>query len=179
MSIEIIYTKSSLSEITWVWMLSPFHKKWPIHRLQSSVIPPLHHRNYYVFFADKQPIGYISWAFFSKEVEIKYLENPHSLQISDWVSGDRLWFPDFIALEGHTLKIISILRHEIFPDRVARSLRVTEGSSKGKILSWHGVNMLGKTQQTIPDIDFSLSKSLIKKEDVTAASLSADQRCPG
>lgn len=68
----------------------------------------------------------------NEEAEHRYLnEAAIFLPEEDWCCGDRLWFRDFIAPFGHARDMFRLLRDEIFPHHMARSLW-HRGEEKGR-----------------------------------------------
>jgi cytolysin-activating lysine-acyltransferase len=60
------------------------------------------------------------------------------LNPSEWVGGNKLWFPEFIAPFGHARLIIEDLRTHVFPNHQAKGLKVNpDGTLKG-IMRYRG-----------------------------------------
>jgi cytolysin-activating lysine-acyltransferase len=132
-----------LGEITSILLASDLHRKYQINDIGAVFLPPIH-LNQFRIYKNKagDPIGMVTWAFFSKEIEKKYLSKKYFLKPEDWQSGDYLWFIDFAAPFGHTKKILKDLTTNIFPDRHARSVRMMPDGKVKTTYDWYGVNYL-------------------------------------
>lgn len=90
-----------LGEITWLLSQSPLHRTLAIRDLEWLVMPPLLHRQFYVFRDGEAPVGVALWARCSAEVEAKLeggIASPEfRLSPVDWISGDALWLVDLVA----------------------------------------------------------------------------------
>lgn len=57
---------------------------------------------------------------------------------TDWDSGDRMWFCDWIAPFGHTAAMNALMRQEVFADHCVRAL-YHRGEQRGKrVVMFHG-----------------------------------------
>lgn len=158
---------SVLGEIALLMTQSDLHREWPIASLMQWVIPALLNNQYRLYRIDDKPVGYVSWAWLSAEVETTYVRNPRSLQPKDWQSGDRGWILDFVAPFGNGLRIGHDLKHNIFANDVGRFLRVKEGSDTMNITYIHGVKAIQKAQdwQNNPTVDLGAGTVEPEKED--------------
>lgn len=102
-------------------------------------------------------MGFVSWAYLSAEIESRYVKDPSSLDPSEWNSGDRLWFLDWVAPNGGTKAMTKDLRENIFPDDVGRFLRWKENSETMNIFYVHGTNAveLARDYEKNPAVVFS------------------------
>lgn len=141
---------------------SDLHASWGVGMASGYVLPALLAKQY-VIMKDHSgtPLGYVSWAYLDLVAEVKYLENPHSLSIKDWRSGDRLWFIDYVSPIDPKItdEIFQHLTHNLFANSVARSLRLKPGDSQAKIKSYGG------SQITIKERRLILSKYLAELKD--------------
>src|SRR6185369_8918560 len=88
-------TKSEvLGDIVFLMMHSELHRKWPIAVLERNVMPALQHNQYRLYKKNDRPIGYVSMALLSDEVERRYLLGGYHLQPQDWASGKNIWMID-------------------------------------------------------------------------------------
>lgn len=135
-----------LGEITWLMAQSEMHKEWPIASIMQWVVPALLNNQYRLYRQGDKPIGYVSWGWFSEEVEKGYALDPTSLQPMNWKSGDRLWLLDWIAPVGGTSEIARDLKNNIFPNEVGRALRWKTTSDTMNIFYLHGKNAVEKSR---------------------------------
>jgi cytolysin-activating lysine-acyltransferase len=140
-----------LGEMVWLYSMSELHRTWPIGSIHQWLLPALMHKQYRIYHKGKKPVGLVTWARMSAEVETAYVRNTRSLQPKDWASGDRLLGLDLVAPFGDDNIMIHDLRHEVFPDEVGRFLRVRKGDDTLRIMYVHGVNAIAKAR----DRDFN------------------------
>lgn len=135
-----------LGEMVWLYSLSDLHKNWSIASIHQWLLPAILHKQFRIYHENGKPIGLVTWAWMSKEVEEAYVMNTKSLQPKDWKSGDRLWGIDWIAPHGHTKQMSRDIKHNLFPNEVARFLRAKKASDTLKIFYLHGTNARKKSQ---------------------------------
>ena len=135
------FTKAHLlGEVAWLMAHSELHHKWPVGALQQWVATPLLRGQFRLYHqANGQPVGYVSWAFFNEDAELRYQKDSQAVQPADWNSGDRLWVIDFVAPFGHGKKIVNDLATNIFPSRTGKALRI------GKNGRMRVIEMTGKS----------------------------------
>lgn len=116
--------------------------------MQRWLLPPLQHNQYALYHreSDQKPIGLVTWAWLSEDVEKAYVKNPNNLSPYDWQSGDRGWVIDFIAPFGDAKTIIRDLRNDTFANDIGRFLRVKKGSDTLRIMYAHGRGALDKAR---------------------------------
>ncbi len=131
-----------LGEMVWLYSMSEMHKGWPIHSIHQWLMPAVFHSQFRVYHRGVKPVGLVTWAWMSQEVEEAYVRNVRSLQPKDWKSGDRGWILDYIAPFGDAFRIGEDLKNSVFANDMGRYLRVKEGSDTMKISYLHGVNRL-------------------------------------
>lgn len=149
-----------LGEMTWLYSMSELHRTWPIGSIHQWILPALMHKQYRIYHKGKKPVGLITWARMSKEVETAYVRNTRSLQPKDWNSGDRLWGLDLIAPFGDGKRIIQDLRINVFADEVGRFLRVRKGDDTMRIMYVHGAKAVKKARdrEQHPTVDLGAVK---------------------
>lgn len=76
------------------------------------------HNQIRFFFNDLgAPVGYVTWAYLSEDVEKKFLQQGVCLlHPSEWNEGERLWILDLCSPEGHTADIVRHLKTCLFRD---------------------------------------------------------------
>ncbi|OOY18671.1 hypothetical protein BMI86_19995 [Thioclava sp. DLFJ5-1] len=153
-----------LGEMTWLYSMSELHRTWPVGSIHQWLLPALLHNQFKIFRRDGRPVGLLTWARMSKDVETAYVRNTRSLQPKDWVSGDRLWLLDLIAPFGDGKRIIQHIRHEIFARDVARFLRVRKGDRTIRIVYGHGVDALAAARDRSLSPTVELSGDVVLKK---------------
>lgn len=93
-----------------------------------------------VFFhaSSYEPVGYVTWAWLTPEVEQRWLGDPSViLHYSEWNEGERLWIMDFVAPFGHAGDIARHLRRHGFAGHtLARSVRRDVDGNVARISTW-------------------------------------------
>ncbi len=90
---------------------SPLHAKYGPARLRRNFEVPEKLGNMLTFRTPPGPLaGVLTWAVMSEEVEARWLLGS-PLEPSDWNSGDRLWFIQFVAPYGGVHRMIRQVRH--------------------------------------------------------------------
>ncbi|MEL6954389.1 MAG: toxin-activating lysine-acyltransferase [Pseudomonadota bacterium] len=133
-------------QMVWLYSMSSLHRNWAMSSLHRWVLPPLRHKQYRLYHRGMQPVGLVTWAHMSDDVELAYVRNTQSLTPNDWVSGKRSWIIDFIAPFGDALKIGHDLRTNVFPNDVGRILQARPGSDTMTIAYIHGANAREKAR---------------------------------
>jgi hemolysin-activating ACP:hemolysin acyltransferase len=105
-------TKNDLEKILSILSTSPIHKKYTIEDINRLVIPPLKLNQYIIYEEDGSPKFYLSWAFFSPEVNQKYVTENYRLQEDDWNSGDICWLINVVSSNNNTIKYLLKLDSE-------------------------------------------------------------------
>lgn len=96
------------------------------------------------FFYDTlgSPVGYVTWAYLTPDVERRFLDDPgFLLHFSEWNEGDRLWMIDFVAPDGMVREIVDyIRRHLFFEFSEVRYVRRNKDGSVRKQCVWPRAN---------------------------------------
>lgn len=125
-----------------IWLRSNHHRNAPLYRFAERAIPIIHSRQFALFIKDKQPMAYISWAYFDKECEESYLTSDDVLNIEkNWHSGERGWFIDWFSPDSSTVEINSILRKYLFPNSIFSYLYRKSPKNNPKRCFFRGYNV--------------------------------------
>lgn len=153
-----------LGDMVWLYSMSELHRTWPIHSIQQWLLPALKHKQYRIYHKGRKPVGLVTWAKMSADVETAYVLNTRSLTPDGWTSGDRNWIVDFIAPFGDALRIGHDLRTHVFPNDVGRILQFKKDSDTMKIAYIHGVKAVAKARDwdQNPTVDLGQSKTVGK-----------------
>ena len=120
---------------------SDYHRQMPVGDLiRSAIVPPLWYGQCRFYLSeDGRPTGMITWAWLSEEVERDVHATGRALTDEEWMSGDRLFFNDWITPSAADMRfIIQDIGHNVFPDGVATSLRRNPDGSVRRINRWTG-----------------------------------------
>lgn len=109
---------------------SPAHAKLPVRYLRAVIGPAVQQKRIKIYFNDDgQAVGFVVWAFFSPDVERRYIESgPDALHLSEWNEGTRGWICDFLVPFGHIRHVLRDLRDTVF----AAQLQIAYHRVKGR-----------------------------------------------
>lgn len=112
---------------------SPLHRRYTIADLEERFIPSLLRNQFRYYEINGRPIGFVNWAWLTEETEAKFKTGEYELAPNEWVGGDSLWFPEFVAPFGQARKMVADLRANVLPKGTpAKALRYSsEGKFKG------------------------------------------------
>ncbi len=88
-----------LGEVVWLMRNSPGYESADLDRVDALFLQPLLLDQLRVFRKGPQPVGLVAWAYLNAEAEDSYLKHGY-LSATEWRSGDRFWFTDFLAPFG-------------------------------------------------------------------------------
>lgn len=138
-----------LGKLSWLWMNSPLHRDWTVASASRFILPPITLNQIHVLERDGLPVAYCSWAWLSEEAEVRYLLDPSAIEVSDWKSGDRLWFADWVApfsaADSWALRSQMAAR---FPYEVARAIRVKSGKERARVMEFKGSRLPSHVSKT-------------------------------
>jgi cytolysin-activating lysine-acyltransferase len=90
-----------LGEMTWLLTQSPLHRGLSIGDLDWLVMPPLIHRQFYLFRDGEKPVGLAMWAKCGPaavaKLEAGMIEPGNRLALEEWTDGDQIWLVDLVA----------------------------------------------------------------------------------
>ena len=112
---------------------SDIHRKFNIGDMHRLYLPPIALGQYRLWEADTKPLGFMPWAFFSKEVEEGYLSGERQITPNDWNSGHIPYVIDFVGPFGSVSKMVrearQHLRNEYGPKMFFRGWRKYRGKT--------------------------------------------------
>ncbi|MBW4604999.1 MAG: toxin-activating lysine-acyltransferase [Calothrix sp. FI2-JRJ7] len=126
-----------IGSITHLMMSSPLHRKYNVADIAERFVPALIHNQFRYYEINGSPIGFVNWAWLSDEAEQKFMTGKYVLNLDEWLGGNNLWFPEFIAPFGHARLIVKDLRTNILPKgTLAKSLKIRPDGSLRSISYW-------------------------------------------
>lgn len=129
-----------LGSAVWLWQHSSAHSKLPIYSLNELLLPPIKLGQYVLIFEALKPVGYIAWASLSPQFESIYLSNlMRGTHIENWHCGSNIWITDWVAPFGYNLALARIIRSNVFPNTIAKSIYHKDAS---KIKIFKGSNLI-------------------------------------
>jgi cytolysin-activating lysine-acyltransferase len=100
----LVTTSHLLGEMTWLLSQSPLHRDLRIADLEWLIMPPLIHKQMYIFRDEGKPVGLALWAKCDATAEEKIeraTDGAESrLTLMEWNSGERIWLVEMIAPFG-------------------------------------------------------------------------------
>jgi hemolysin-activating ACP:hemolysin acyltransferase len=110
-----------------------------------------------------QCVGYVCWAWVTKDVEERLLGEPDYMpHLFEWNEGTRLWILDFCAARGSLARLWADMRDVLFPAAEAVNyVRMAHGSRRkfNRILrsrsTPHGTSQTGQPDGSSTDYDQS------------------------
>ena len=134
-----------LGDVTLLMMQSQLHCSYFIGDIYECILPPIDLNQFRIYYkAGDYPIGFVCWAFLSAEKVQSYLRGECSVQREDWNSGDNLIYTEFIAPFGNVKEIVKDITHNIFPDRIGKSLKMKQKRKIESVKVFYGKNMKRK-----------------------------------
>ncbi|MCP4184951.1 MAG: toxin-activating lysine-acyltransferase [Hyphomicrobiales bacterium] len=102
--------------LIWLCQSSPLHQEYPVGALLQRVGPSFELNQYrYYWDAHRGPIGFCNWAYLSDASLGDILATGRDPEVSEWRSGENIYFVEFIAPFGHCREVVRDLREEVFP----------------------------------------------------------------
>jgi cytolysin-activating lysine-acyltransferase len=92
---------------------SDIHKSWTAHDLMRLFMTPILLNQYRIFYRDRRPVGFMTWALFGEDAVRAYVDRYRKLQPMDFHSGDQVWVIDFVAPFGGTQGFVREMRKQI------------------------------------------------------------------
>ena len=82
--------------LSFLYMRSPRHAKWPVEALRRIVQPPVDLKQARIFSYEGVPRAAVTWAHLSEEAEQQLLAG-ELIRPAQWRSGPRLWMMEVVA----------------------------------------------------------------------------------
>ena len=114
------------------------YDKYTYSQLVESITPSINLNQYQIFYKDKEPIGFINWAFITDEVEQRFMITG-KLKKNEWNCGDNIWIIDCVC-KSNFYQIYSWCR-DYFKS-------ITNEHQKVKWIRTNNMNHIYRTYQT-------------------------------
>jgi cytolysin-activating lysine-acyltransferase len=130
---------------------SVYHRQLPLGPyLRTEILPPSHLGQCRFYLQDNgMPTALVTWAWLSQEVEADLHATGRALTWDEWTCGDRLFFNDWITPYDNVRAVAFDLTHNVFPDRVATSLRRNADSTVRRVNRWTGANLRAQQAELV------------------------------
>lgn len=128
--------------VVWLWMHSSSHRRTPLQDLQRMLLPAIKSGQFVLVTEGDKPVFFLSWARFSPAAEARYLQlHASQLPETDWQSGERIWFLDWVAPFGHTHALRPLIKR-LFATHCWRAL-YHKGNERGlRVVHFRGLAVL-------------------------------------
>ena len=134
-----------LGEVTLLMLQSKLYSTYFVGSFYHCILPAIDLNQFRIYYKGAgYPIGFVCWAFLDDEKEKLYLEGDYSIQIDDWKCGNNLVFTEFIVPFGDIKEVMKDLTHNIFPDRIGKSKKVTQRGKIDSVKTFYGKNVRRK-----------------------------------
>lgn len=114
---QIINKLPAMGPVLMLYMQSSHRRFNFISDLEWLLMPPLMLKQCKLYMEQEFPIGYISWAFLSEEIEQRLVQSGGRLTTGDWKSGDRIWLIDMVAPFGSIDMMLTDVQANLFPGK--------------------------------------------------------------
>lgn len=125
-----------MGRIVWLLQHAPGYEDAELDRVDALFFQPLRIDQLRVFVRSGRPIGLVAWGCLSSEAEARYLETG-LLKPTDWQSGHRFWFTDFLAPFGDVAALTRAACNIIPPGQTARGTRRAPDGTVRRITRHH------------------------------------------
>lgn len=122
-----------LGAAVWLMLSSPGHKHLFVTDFEWLVVPPILAKQFRLYRRDNVPIGFVSWARVSEEVEMRIINGSVKLSPKEWTGGDRLWIIDVIAPFGGVEDIMADL-NKAFEGQTVKYIQADENGRRVEVL---------------------------------------------
>ena len=120
-----------LGEIALLMISIEQRRQWRLWDFARLVMPAIGRQQFRLYYRDRLPIAYASWAFLSADAETRFLADPMALRPEHWASGERAYIVDVVALPGALAGIGSLLRQDpLLETHRVRGIRTRNGALK-------------------------------------------------
>jgi cytolysin-activating lysine-acyltransferase len=110
--------RNTVLDCLYLFNKSDDHRLYTLAEFNSYCLFPILHKKARLFYENDKPIGFVSWAWLSKEEATEFLSEMWIPGEEVWKRPDivddqhQLWGIDFIAPFGHTTKVMrSMMKH--------------------------------------------------------------------
>jgi cytolysin-activating lysine-acyltransferase len=115
----------AMGHALWLMMQSPLHRHLFIADLEWMLVPPVALGQFRLWRQENRPIGFVTWALVSAEVEERLRRGDIRLKPAEWKSGDAVWLMDTILPFGGADAAVKETKQMVFPDRPVNVVKFT------------------------------------------------------
>lgn len=129
-----------LGAMTVLWSQHPYYSQISVASMLEILVPMIKAKQFALIHGEKQPLGYLCWAFMNEATEQDYLQNNGEIErFIGCNNGDQMWILSIFSATYSNSRIISkVARNLLFPTLSAKSL-YHRGREKGfRIMHFHG-----------------------------------------
>lgn len=138
-----------LGEAVYLLMHSPWHQRYSVAQLATSVVTPIKLNQFRLYRAKRGPVGYVAWAYLTDEASADYAADARPLRPQDLDAGTNLWITELVAPFGSARAIVKDLRERIFPNVRARAIRRTGSRNEPRVITCFGARYLDASRRNV------------------------------
>ena len=120
-------------DILWLLSQSPFHKHLFIADLEWFLLPPYQLKQFRVIRQGDKPVGFISWAFVSDEVQERLMGGMVKLKPNEWMCGKNAWIISVVAPFGGGDEVVKKVRQQVLGDFAVKTFAPDEHGKMGVV----------------------------------------------
>lgn len=87
----------TLGLASWLMSMSKEHRDRPISSLEADILPAILLKQFKLYYKDKMPIAFLSWAMVSAEVKARLETGRGKIFVHEWRSGPTLTVIDCVS----------------------------------------------------------------------------------
>ena len=112
----IIDNSKAIADGLQLFINSSIYNRYRLKDINTYLVLPVNNNRIRIFYQQDQPIGLITWCWFTKEKADKFLQYKYDPVEEDYkstkINNKQLWCLDFISTKGKTKQMITSVRKE-------------------------------------------------------------------
>jgi len=112
----IIDNSKAIADGLQLFINSSIYNRYRLKDINTYLVLPVNNNRIRIFYQQDQPIGLITWCWFTKEKANKFLQYKYDPVEEDYkstkINNKQLWCLDFISTKGKTKQMITSVRKE-------------------------------------------------------------------
>jgi cytolysin-activating lysine-acyltransferase len=124
---------SILGAAVWLMLSSPGHKHLFVTDFEWLLVPAILAKQFRLYRRDGVPIGFVSWARLTDEVDARIINGSVKLAPKEWTEGEQIWLIDVIAPFGGVEDIMGDLK-KVFEGQSVKYIQADEKGRRVEVL---------------------------------------------
>ncbi len=112
----IIDNSKAIADGLQLFINSSIYNRYRLKDINTYLVLPVNNNRIRIFYQQDQPIGLITWCWFTKEKADKFLQYKYDPVEEDYkstkINNKQLWCLDFISTKGKAKQMITSVRKE-------------------------------------------------------------------